>query len=442
MKKYGRSRLVGISVAITLLAAGCGSAVTAAPKIAGKPMSFWYMGATGTQARIVQSLLQPWARSHHTTVTVTPVSSSSFTTQVDTAIASGTLPNLMVTSQGYPDIYARDHLAVDITKVDPSLAKYIQANEPKLLAPGNTVENGSVYGALESAEPDLLYVNTAQLRRFHIPVPRTWRQLDQVVVPDLLQHKLGYAGPGDSEWDWYAVLYSYGGQVYSPSGNKVVMDSAAGKAALNAYLMPYVKDGVSTSTGPAQTMADLFAKGTYPVQVQSSGFFANVADVPHFSLKKWEVLPYPAGPKGDYTWTGGTSVVAFNHGSSVNREETSLLADFWGSQIQRSISEQFDTKTQTLYTVANMAAWKGLTVPGLTSADVRTMRLSILHSIGVQARTKVTTAQIVGMGNSWQAIQNDFDRMVLPKATATGNDRLLAQAQSTLQTGINHAKEP
>lgn len=433
-------KLLGLSLVVMGLVAGCGvSAAQGAVHTATKPMTFWYMGATGTQARIVHSLLQPWARAHHTTVTVTPISGASFTTEVDTAIASGTLPNLMVTSQGYPDIYAKDHLAVDITRVDPALARYIRAHEPTLLAPGNTVENGQVYGALESTQPDLTYVNTRTLKQLHIPIPKTWKQLDQVVIPALLKAHRNYAGPGDSEWDWYATLYSYGGQVYSPRGNKVVMASAAGQAALKAYLAPYITDGVSTSTAPSQTMADLLANGTYPVQIQGSAFFANITAVPHFPQKDWAVLPYPAGPRGDYTWTGGTSVVAFTHSPPVNHEETSLLAAFWRAPVQRALSQQFDKKTQTLYTVANMAAWKGLRVPGLTTANLSTMRSAILHSVGVQAHTTVTQAQIVGMGNTWQTIQNDFDKMVLPHTSLSHDAALLTQAQSALQKAINRA---
>lgn len=429
--------MAALGASVGLLAVILGNVALAAPAMASRPMTFWYMGATDTQAQIVQSLLKPWAKAHHTTVTVTPVSGSDFTTQVDTAIASGTLPNLMVTSQGYPDIYALDHLAVDISSVDPSLANYIKKEEPGKLAAGNTVLGGQVYGALESAGPELTYVNTFELKKLGLPLPTSWQVLNTKDIPGLLKAKLNYAGTGDSEWDWYATLFSYGGQVYSPGGNHVVMASPAGQAALKAYLAAYVTDGVSTSTGPSQTMADLFAKGTYPIQLQGSGFFANVTQVPHFPLNHWEVLPFPAGPKGDYTWTGGTSVAAFNHGLSVNREETSLLADFWSAPVQRSISEQFDTKTATLYTVANMAAWNGLKVPGLTSTDLKTMRLSVLNSIGVQARTKVTAAQILGLGNTWQNIQNDFDKMVLPKATLAGDVNLLKQAQVALQTGIN-----
>ncbi len=426
-----------LSASVGVLALSLGNVALAAPAMASRPMTFWFMGATSTQAQIVHNLLLPWARQHHVAVTVTPVSGGSFTTQVDTAIASGTLPNLMVTSQGYPDIYALDHLAVNISAVDPALAKYIKAQEPPLLAAGNTVYRGQVYGALESATPDLTFVNTAKLKQLGLPLPTSWNVLDHTVIPGLTKHHLSYAGPGDSEWDWYAVLYSFGGQVYSPAGNKVVLASPAGQAAMKAYLAPYVVDHVSTSTGPSQTMADLFANGKYPVQIQGTSFFANVTQVPHFPLKNWEMLPYPAGSKGDYAWTGGTSVTAFNHGLSVNREETSLMAYFWSAPVQRAISERFDTKTATLYTVANMAAWKGLKVPGLTPTDLKTMRSSILHSVGVQARTKVTRAQILGLGNTWQTIQNDFDKMVLPKATLAGDVGLLKKAAAALQAGIN-----
>ncbi|MCL4520085.1 MAG: extracellular solute-binding protein [Firmicutes bacterium] len=429
--------MAALGASLGLLVAHLGNVALAAPAMASRPMTFWYMGATSTQARIVHNLLQPWARRHHVTVTVTPVSSSAFITQVDTAIAGGTLPNLMVTSQGYPDIYALDHLAVNISAVDPALAKYIKAKEPPLLAAGNTVYEGKVYGALESATPALTFVNTTKLKQLRLPLPTSWKVLDHVIIPSLTKHHLSYAGPVDSEWDWYAVLYSFGGQVYSPAGNKVVLASSAGQAAIKAYLAPYVVNHVSTSTGPTQTMADLFASGKYPVQIQDSGFFANVTHVPHFPLKNWEVLPYPAGTKGDYTWTGGTSVTAFNHGASVNREETSLMAYFWSAPVQRAISEQFDTKTATLYTVANMAAWKGLKVPGMTPTDLKTMQTSVLHSIGVQARTKVTTAQIKGMGNTWETIQNNFDKMVLPKATLKGDVVLLKKAAVALQAGIN-----
>ncbi len=431
--------MMALTAAAGFLGVGISGVAMAAPAMAKRPMTFWYMGITNTQAQIVQRLLLPWARSHHTTVTVTPVSSGDFTTQVDTAIASGTLPNVMVTSQGYPDIYAVDHLAVNISAVDPSLAKYIKAHEPPLLAAGNTVYRGNVYGALESATPELTYVNIDALKKLGLPMPTSWQVLDHTIIPALLKHHLNYAGPGNSEWDWYAVLYSFGGQVYSPGGNKVVMASPAGQAALKAYLWPYVVDHVSTSTGPTQTMADLFANGKYPVQLQGSGFFSAVTAVPHFPLNKWEVLPYPAGSKGDYTWTGGTAVAAFNHGLSVNKEEASLLGYFWSAPVQRSITEQFAAKTQTLYTVANMLSWNNLKVKGLTAIDLKTMRTSVLHSVGVQSRTKVTLAQILGMGNTWMTIQNDFDKMTLPKATLKGNAALLVHAAGVLQTGINQA---
>lgn len=388
---------------------------------------------------MVKSLLQPWATKHHTTVRVTPISSSTFTTQTDTAIASGTLPNVMVTSQGYPDIYALDHLAVDISKVDPSLARYIKANEPALLAAGNTVYKGQVYGALEDAAPAMSFVNTKVFTSLHLPAPSTWSALDTKILPSLAAHHLDFEGPGDSEWYWYAALYSYGGQVYSPGGNKVAMASPAGQKAVQAYLAPYVKLHMPKSYGPPQTMADLFAKGKYPLVITGESFIANLAVLPHFTTADWKLYPYPGGPKGHYDWTGGTSVMAFNHGSSVNAEEASLLGYFWSRPVQEKMSEGFYKKANVLYTSANLSSWRHLSLPGLTSSDISSLRSAIKQSVGVQSKTKVTKAQILGLGNSWQKIQNDFDKMVLPHASLKSAPALLTKAASTLQSAIGAA---
>ncbi len=403
-------------------------------------MTFWFMGITLQQARIVDNLLRPWALAHHTRVSVTPVSASDFTTQVDTAIASGSLPNVMVTSQGYPDIYAFDHLGVDISRYNPKFAAYIKKEEPPLLAAGNTVFHGQVWGALESASPEVAYVNTRVFRQLHLQPPTRWWQLDHETLPVLLKHKLHYAGPGNSEWFWYAVLFSYGGRVYSPDGNKVIMASPAGQAAVKAYLAPYIQDKISTSTGSAQTMADLFAKGSYPYILNGSQFLSNIAAVPNFPTKDWTVAPYPGGPKGDYTWTGGTAVAAFNHGTLINREEVGLMQFFWKANVQRALTERFARQTQTLYTTANMAAWQGLRVKGLTPHDLTVMRKMVADSVGVQSHTRVTKAQVLGMGNTWQAIQNEFTRMTTAKhATLAATTLLLKQAAAILQRGLRQA---
>jgi hypothetical protein len=250
---------------------------------------------------------------------------------------------------------------------------------------------------------------------------------------------LDFAGPGSSEWDWYAVLYSYGGQVYSPSGNKVVMASSAGQAAIKAYITPYIKfrSIAPTSLAAAPTMMDLFAKGKYPLQVVSVADLAALKQVPNFSSSDWEVEPYLGGPDGAYDWTGGTSVAAFKHTPAVNKEETSLLAYFWSAKVQRKMMEDFDTQTATLDGSGNLAAWNGVSLPGLSSHTINVLKTEMANSVGVQSKTKVTKAQILGLGNTWQKIGDQFTKMVLPHATVSGAVPLLKKAAAELQAGID-----
>ncbi|MCL4414540.1 MAG: extracellular solute-binding protein [Actinobacteria bacterium] len=399
------------------------------------PMTVWFSGSA-QEAAIVQRLLAPWGRSNHASVTVTPLSSSNFTTEIDTAIAGGTLPNLIDLSQGYPDIYGIDGLAVNISQTDPSLAAYISSHSPTALAYGNTVYNGSVYGALEDAQPYYVYVNTAALKKYNLPLPTTWSVLDNQDLPIMKKDGLGYVA-SNSEWYYYPVLFEYGGALYAKNGLTIELDTKAALQAAEVYLAAITKDGYSTSGAPAQTMADLFAQGKYPIVMSGPGFLANIAQVPNFS--SWEMENYPAGPKGFYAWTGGTSLMAFKHGTGTDLEEMSLMSYMWGPRVQHAMSVEFDKQASNLYLSANISAWSSLKLPGISAHNLAVMKEGIARSLGDNAFSEVKYASIMGLGNSWQTVQDYFDKMAVPNVTTAQLASLLKGADTALQDATHLA---
>jgi multiple sugar transport system substrate-binding protein len=133
------------------------------------------------------------------------------------------------------------------------LSKYLPSSFWNTFAPGlvqGATYNGQVYGVPFFEDQGFLYYRKDLLAKEHLPVPKTWQQLetDAVTIKNAGLTKYGFVWQGDSyeglTCDFMEYLGSEGGTVLNSSANSSTIDSpAAVKAA--TFMRSLITSGAS-----------------------------------------------------------------------------------------------------------------------------------------------------------------------------------------------------
>lgn len=181
-------------------------------------------------------------------VNIIPEASSTDTTRatLSTQISGGSqTPDVYLGDVIWPGQFGSEDLAVPLNKHLP--ASFFSRFAPGLVQGASY--KGNVYGAPFFMDAGFLYYRKDLLAKAHLPVPKTWQQLQSEALT--LEHKhlvkYGFVWEGASyeglTCDWMEYLTDAGGKVFNAAGQPV-MDSPAANQALS-FMRSLITSGAS-----------------------------------------------------------------------------------------------------------------------------------------------------------------------------------------------------
>jgi multiple sugar transport system substrate-binding protein len=252
-------------LALVLSACGSGSSSATAPKTStaglGKPPGLQGNATSGTVVweaspintsgpDIRTTLIKAFEKAYphiHVTLQSASTSTTTYESQLTTAIAGGGGPDVYMGDVIWPAQFGSRGFALPLSKYLPKSYFGTFANG---LIQGASY-NGQVYGAPFFQDAGFLYYRKDLLAADHLPVPKTWAQVQSDSRAMLAKHQVqyGYVFQGadyeGATCDYMEFLADEGGNVLTPNAKKSALLSSS--AAVKALTLEdsFVKQGLS-----------------------------------------------------------------------------------------------------------------------------------------------------------------------------------------------------
>lgn len=222
----------------------------AASRKAAAPVTIvWNAGTisgNGLRADIVKHFEEAYPNIH---VQIVAEASNTDTTRAEliSEISGGsTSPDVYLGDVIWPGQFGSEHLALPLNKYLPK--SFFKQFAPGLVAGASY--DGNVYGSPWFQDSGFLYYRKDLLQKYHLPVPKTWEQLqseaETIQKKDKAVH-YGFVWEGSSyeglTCDWMEYLTDAGGQVFNAAG-KPNMDTPAALHALT-FMKGLITSGVT-----------------------------------------------------------------------------------------------------------------------------------------------------------------------------------------------------
>ena len=218
------------------------------------------------------------------------------------------------------------------------LSKYLPSSYWSKFAPGlvkGATYKGQVMGAPFFEDEGFLYYRKDLLAAEHLPVPKTWQQLqsEALKLKNKGLVKYGFVWEGDSyeglTCDFMEYLGSAGGTVLNPGLTKATVDSAAGRQALS-FMRSLISSGASpsavTTMQEPQAMAAFDSGQAAFLRNWDYAYAnANTASSPSKVVGKVGVAPLPTFAGHSYPGTsniGGWNLYINPHSKNVAADLT------------------------------------------------------------------------------------------------------------------------
>jgi multiple sugar transport system substrate-binding protein len=258
-----------------------------------------------------------------------------------------------------PDVYMGDVIwpaEFGAHQLALPLSKYLPSSYWGTFAPGlvkGATYKGQVYGAPLYEDQGFLYYRKDLLAAAHLPVPKTWQQLqsEALELKNKGLVKYGFVWEGDSyeglTCNFMEYLGSAGGTALNSSLTRAALDSSAGQQALS-YMRGLITSGASpsavTTMQEPQAMA-AFASGqaAFLRNWDYAWSFAQTASSPSKVVGKVGVAPLPTF--AGHTYPGTSNIGGWN--LYINPHSKNIAADLtfikWltGTTAQTILATQF-----------------------------------------------------------------------------------------------------
>jgi multiple sugar transport system substrate-binding protein len=286
----------------------------------------------------------------HVSLQSAPTDTDTNRASLITTISGGAkTPDVYMGDVIWPAQFGKAGLAVPLSKYLP---KSYFSNFASGLASGATY-NGQVYGAPFYEDQGFLYYRKDLLAADHLPVPKTWQQLetDAITIKNKGQTKYGFVWQGDSyeglTCDFMEYLGSAGGTALNSGDTKATLDSAAGTKAAT-FMRSLISSGASpsavTTFQEAQAMS-AFATGqaAFLRNWDYGWSYAQTASSPSSVVGKVGVAPLPSFSASAYPGTsniGGWNLYINPHSKNIAADLT-FIKWMTGSTAQTTLATEF-----------------------------------------------------------------------------------------------------
>ncbi|HEY0186476.1 MAG TPA: extracellular solute-binding protein [Cellulomonas sp.] len=244
-------------------------------------------------------------------VSVTSIPWSDVATKVQTAVAGGSVPDVvMIGTSMMPLFISTGGLAaVPDGLVDAD--GFVQG------AADSTIADGVTYGVPWYVETRVLYYRTDLAEAAGVTAPTTWDELTDFATA--LQRggaDYGIQLPvGDAEDSTQVVMPFYvqaGGQVLNDEGTAYTLEDDAMVQALE-YYASFFQDGLASSAGYGDTQASAFVDGSAPAFFSGPWVVNQLAELTSTDWVQDNVgtVVVPAGTDGNASYIGGASFGVF-----------------------------------------------------------------------------------------------------------------------------------
>jgi len=365
LKPRGLASLASLAAALTLALAACGSSSTTSPSSSSggsaKPPGsansgniVWWASPITTSAPDPRTvLINAFEKAHpriHVTLRSAPTDTDTNRASLITQISGGaSSPDVFMGDVIWPAQFAHSGLAVP-------LSKYLPHSYWSTFATGlvqGATYKGQVYGAPFFEDQGFLYYRKDLLAKEHLPVPKTWQQLetDAATLVHKNMVKYGYVWQGASyeglTCNFMEYLGSAGGSVLNSSMTQSTLDSAAGQKAIS-FMRSLITSGatpsaVTTFQEPQAMSAFANGQAAFLRNWDYAWSFSQTASSPSKVVGKVGVEPLP-GFQGQ-TSPGTSNIGGWN--LYINPHSKNIAADLtfikWmtGTTAQTTLATQF-----------------------------------------------------------------------------------------------------
>jgi ABC-type glycerol-3-phosphate transport system substrate-binding protein len=235
------------------------------------------------------------------------------------AIEAKNTPDLVVTDDFLAKQFAGMGQLVDVSDIKKDLPFFDAAMNMSY------VKNGEYVVPLAFLAPGL-YFRQDKWDAAGLPLPETWEDYKQHAykINDpkndfyALGLPMGASGGGDAEGMMRAIILSYGGALVDENDN-IVVNSPETLAALK-FISSIYKEGLAPPS--AITWDDMgnnnaYLSGTVGVIMNSGSVYSALSNENKELLSKTLIRPWPAGPAGRFTPSGGNVFVVFKNGKNA-----------------------------------------------------------------------------------------------------------------------------
>jgi trehalose/maltose transport system substrate-binding protein len=360
--RRGRHRLAtfaALAAASVLGLAACGgggsSSSPSAPKgsATSGSITWWASPIVNITPDVRTYLIQQFEKAYpkiHVKLISAPTNTDTNRASLVTQISGGSAsPDVFMGDVIWPAQFGAHGLAVPLSKYLPS--SYWSRFAPGLVQ-GATYK-GQVYGSPFFEDQGFLYYRKDLLAKAHLPVPKTWQQLqnEALTLKNKGQVKYGYVWQGASyeglTCDFMEYLGSAGGSVLNSSMNKATINSPAGVKALT-FMRGLISSGaspaaVTTFQEPQAMSAFAAGQAAFLRNWDYAWSVAQTASSPSKVVGKVGVAPLPSFAGQPYPGTsniGGWNLYINPHSKNVAADLT-FIKWMSGTQAQTILATHY-----------------------------------------------------------------------------------------------------
>lgn len=315
----------------------------------------------GTEwAMILKNLIDSeFTTKYHTGVNLNILPSGSFGGTVNTmllAITSGTAPDVVLgTTLDTPVEYAIRGVTQDLSQFEgfEEVSQRFFANSMIPFQYG-----GGTYALPETVNFYVMAYRKDILSSLNIPLPQTWEQVFNRVLPVLYQNNMQMAAPS-----FDVFLTQMGGQYYTADGTMTALDSPEAYAAFEQYIALFLDLGFPISAN----FYNRFRTGEMPIGIIDFTTYMQVLTAAPELAGKWDVALIPGWEQEDGTidrsTLGLTSQSCILLSDAKNSKMGWEFLKWWTSRdVQQSFGLQAEAQigSSARLNTANMEAFAAL----------------------------------------------------------------------------------
>lgn len=362
MSKWSRTLALALVALLMVAAAGCGGAnkkeepkpATPAPAPAKAPdpvtLNMWIMPNTANSEADMLATAKPWLdKNPHVTLKVTVLDWGSALTKITTAATSGEGPDLLQLGTTWtPAVAAMGALE----KINLADFGGKDAFFPASLSTNTLAPTPDYYGIPWFVDLRAMYYRTDVFKKANVDPKEAFKTWD--TFKDALKKinnteiepgkkMAAYGFPGKNDWNVLHFIFPWiwgaGGTELSADNKKATIVSDESVNGLLFYT-GLVRDGLAPKAYLEKNTADVdnaFHAGEFSILVEGPQLIRSYytpadkgGNADKLVAKNYDVAPMPAGPKGRFTFFGGSNLSLWKSGK--NKATALDLLKFLGSK--------------------------------------------------------------------------------------------------------------